>query len=538
MNCPTTDKISQYVDHLLTERENNQLKAHIKNCVECARVVATFTAEQEFLKDTLQTPTLPDNFTSLVLDQLEPYETKVIRRKTAWKRIILSVAGVVLAVGIGTVVNPTFAQLIGGMFSTDQVDEGLQVAQEAGLAQRVDLEVVNNGITLKVEDVVADSSRVALSYQVLNRDGKPQDTYLEMADSENEITAIDQNGEFLNRLGTGWQEGSNYGFVEFSLREYEDVEKMTIQFDLVELNGVKGNWHLEVPVDLTETRQLTTALLLNDEKVSHHGVTVALKKLLTAPSSSDLHYETALTEEEQATINKAKQKFETKFGEDNVASMVGEFDTSISYHLENESGKEQHHRTNFYDSTLTPGMMQSEGKALTQLGQVEYIDSFIPKKENSKLTFVLDGVYKTEPSDFSITIKPKEVKKKPVSFEVEGNFMTIKKVKEHNDYSFNKSLKPIGKEKSVVIEIEGGKEAISADLGDWLIVDEKGNVYPAYPSGSILNEKDKNDRFKTKFEFKVVGLKEVPKEFTLHLLSMTRYYPVDEKWSVPLYSKN
>ena len=39
------------------------------------------------------------------------------------------------------------------------------MATDAGLAERVNLEVTDKGITLKVEDVVADSSRVALSFQ-------------------------------------------------------------------------------------------------------------------------------------------------------------------------------------------------------------------------------------------------------------------------------------------------------------------------------------------------------------------------------------
>ena len=37
------------------------------------------------------------------------------------------------------------------------------MATDAGLVERVNLEVMDKGITLKVEDVVADSSRVALS---------------------------------------------------------------------------------------------------------------------------------------------------------------------------------------------------------------------------------------------------------------------------------------------------------------------------------------------------------------------------------------
>lgn len=267
MNCPKVDKLSQYVDNLLTVREHDQIYAHVKSCDDCIRVVEAFQEEQRFLKETLQTPTLPDDFASIVLDKIEPYEQKIVRRKSKpWKRILLSAAGIVLALGLTAALNPSFAQLIGGMFGTEQVDEGLRMATESGLGERVNLEVTDRGITFKVEDVVADSSRVALSFQVLNQNGKPLDTHLNLADSENKIIVLDQNGKENNRLGTGWSEGSDYGFIEFSLREQEATDKLTIKFDLVELNGVKGNWKLEVPVDLIENKKLTKTIPLNDAK--------------------------------------------------------------------------------------------------------------------------------------------------------------------------------------------------------------------------------------------------------------------------------
>src|SRR5690625_2636370 len=166
MTCPTADKLSQFVDQLLDKQEMTEIEAHVQSCPSCKEVVAAFEEEQRFIEETLKTPTLPENFTDVLLDQLEPYgKTKKNRRSTMWKRVALTAAGVVLAVGIGATVNPSFAQLIGGLFSTDQVDDGLKMAAEAGLAERVDLHVEDQGLTFIVEDVIADSSRVSLSYK-------------------------------------------------------------------------------------------------------------------------------------------------------------------------------------------------------------------------------------------------------------------------------------------------------------------------------------------------------------------------------------
>jgi hypothetical protein len=162
-------------------------------------------------------------------------------------------------------------------------------------------------------------------------------------------------------------------------------------------------------------------------------------------------------------------------------------------------------------------------------------ESFIPQKNRSSYAFVLDGVIKTLPADFSIKIKPADLRKKAVSFEYEGNHLTIKEAKKKNDYSLRKSLIPIKKETYFEIEMEGGKEMPSADFGSWVMKDDEGNVYPLFHSGSILNEKDKNGRFKTNLNLKAYDVDKAPEELTLHLISATRYYPVDKEWKVPLY---
>ena len=98
------------------------------------------------------------------------------------------------------------------------------------------------------------------------------------------------------------------------LRDQDNIEKLTIQFNLVELNGVKGNWQLDVPVDLLENSKLTKMTDLKDATSVHHGVEIDLKKLQIAPSSMELYFETALTKEERKKYEEAIRKFEEMFG--------------------------------------------------------------------------------------------------------------------------------------------------------------------------------------------------------------------------------
>jgi hypothetical protein len=546
MKCPTIDKLSQYVDDLATEQEHDDLHGHVKNCDECQRIVEAFMGEQRFLKETLESPALPDDFASVVLDQLEPYEQKVVRKKRApWKRIMISVAGVVLALGVSATLNPSFAEWIGGMFTTNQVDEGLRMATDAGLAERVNLEVMDNGITLKVEDVFVDSSRVALSYQILNENGKPLDTYLDLADSENKITIINQNGTVYDRMGTGWQQGSDYGLIEIPLIEQVESEKITLKFDLDKLSGVKGNWKLEVPIDLTKNSNLTSIVPLQDAKTSQHGVTINMKEIQFAPSSTELSYETGFTKEEQVRVEKERQKLESQIGGESVNAELAfrKYGTAIDYHLENEDKKMIYQHNSLFYSTFSQEETQqaeivgysSSGVETEQPGQVAWNESFIPQKEESRLTFVLDGVFKTVPSDFSVKFNPNELKKNPVSFEYEGNFITVKKAKKQGEYSLRKSIIPVERETIFMIEMEGGIESSASDLGTWILTDNKGNSYPTYESESILNKKDKNGRYKTNIDLKVYDINEIPEELTLHLVSVTRYEEVKDEWKIPLY---
>ncbi|MCM3710415.1 DUF4179 domain-containing protein [Sporosarcina luteola] len=529
MNCPTADKLSQFVDQLLPEHEIAEIKTHLQSCTSCGVVVNAFQEEQRFIEETLQTPTLPDNFTDLVLDQLEPYEKPVKHRRTKiWKQAALTAAGIVLAVGIGATVNPAFAQLIGGLFSTNQVDKGLQIAAESGLTKRVDLEVEDQGLTLQVEDVIADSSRVSLSYKVLNKDGKTLDTHLKMAQSDNSITAIDQNGNVLDGLGfgTGWRQESGYGFIQFSIRGQDNLERLTIRFNLVELNGVKGNWQLDVPVDLLENRKLTKMADLKDATAVHHGVEIDLKQLHFAPSSMELYFETAFTKEEWLETEEAIHKFEEKFGISSMDNLVFGRSTAIKYHIENAEGKVIYSAAHSTHSK-TPGMLQVESKELSTPGGTGWIHSFVPKNED-QLTFVLDGVYKKEPTDFSLTFKPKDINEHPVSFDYKGTHLTIKSVK--------KTL--FGKDHYVVIKMEGGTDSLDADLGNYIAVDGNGNSYPTKFVSSIQDLKDKNGRHRATLELHLEGLEEVPEELTLYLVSMSSYYPVEEQWRVPLIGEN
>lgn len=536
MKCWAADKLSQYVDYMLDEKERNEIESHLINCSKCKEIVEAYENEADYLKETLQTPELPANFTDLVLDELEPYGSKVIRiKRSPWKRLTLVAAGLVLVVGLSSTLHSGFAEWLGGLFTTDQVDEGLRIAANTGFVERVDQQVTDQGLTLKVEDLIADTSRIALSYQVLDENGKPQDAYLNLGLAE--IYAKDQNGKRLDNVGMGWSQGSDYGLIEISLREKHDLEKFTLTLAITELKGVKGNWELEFPVDLTGSLKATQTNPLNDATTSAYGVKIEMKEARFAPSATELVYETSFTKEELAQIKKEIKEFEKKFGKDAVERLRRQYDTSIQYRIEDANKKMIASQNTFADHqghTSDNGFIQTSGQNKLQIGHMKWIDSMVPQKVEADLRFIAEGVIKTVPADFSIKIKPKDIAKNPVSFEYEGNYVKIHKAEKHNEYSLEKSITPINKETTFKIEMEGGKDKFASDPGVWLLVDNDGKVYQTSMSGSILDEKDEFGRYKTKLELTAIDMEEVPEELTLHLVSVTRYEKITEQWEVPL----
>ena len=362
-----------------------------------------------------------------------------------------------------------------------------------------------------------------------------------MVESGNKVMVIDQNGANLNDWSMWSEQGSDYGLMDIRLNDKDSLEKITVKFDLAVLGGVKGNWKLEVPIDLTKNRNLTTTVPLQDAKISQHGVTINMKEIQFSPSATKLSYETGFTKEEQTRVKKEVQELEAKFGMkgESLESPFGSYGTDLQYHIVNEDNKVIYIHNAFTEGQGSPSedmdLMAGSRFATGQFGQVANSRSYNPKKEGSKLTFVLGGVFKTVASDFFIKIKPKELKKNPLTFDYEGNYMTIKKVEKQRENVYSKSSTPVERKMVLAIEMEGGIEVPASRLGTWILTDDKGNSYPTSNNGSILDEKDQNGRYKTTIHLAVPDLDEVPEELTLHLVSVTRYEEVKEKWAVPLY---
>ncbi|NLY81004.1 MAG: DUF4179 domain-containing protein [Lysinibacillus sp.] len=536
MMCPNEDKLYAYIDGFLDDEEKNTVESHIESCLYCQQQLEVIAKEDELLKETLKAPVLPNEFADTIVSQLKPYKRK---RNRSMKWMLGTAASLCLAGGIVMTVNPGFAKLIGGIFSSETVDEGLQMAVDTDIATPVNLSVTDAGITLHVEDVIADTSRIAFSYRVTNEQGKTLDPFIEGVDLS-AIKLLDENNKEVQLRSMSWGSHDDYGIYELSLVEIDDFSKGTIQLNINQLAGKNGHWQVEIPIDLTPALEHQKVVALN-EFIEIEDVKINLNKVRYATSATEIDYTLEFTDEAKEQLYKQLKEKELQFNEEIVYPFFPHF-PRIGYRIENNKGEVLGYENIYAEENrgypVSENMISGNGwwdGDAKELGPITKVDSFVPEKGEEELYFVVDTIYRPKVSDFSITFKPNEL---PKTFEYNGYELTIESIDDKTDYSLEKSWMPIKSQKSIEVHMTGFSEQKAPNLDLWAISDEKGKSYSIFNSGrSILDETDEKGRFKQTIQLVTYDLKDIPEEITLHIIAETEVIELEKEWRVPLFQK-
>lgn len=536
MTCPKEDELLAFVDDMLEDYEKERITRHLHSCMYCQQQVEVLRYEQEALKETLMEPTLNDDFADIIVAGLQPYEKKR-REIRPWKYAIGAAAALMLAGGITLSVNPSFAELLGGIFKSDGVDKGLQLASDTELAEQVNIAVEDKGITLQVEELIVDAPRIAFSYKITDKSGKLLDPYLEIGDTENTITLHNENGEEIELSHWGWSTADDHGVFEVSLQEIEPFMKGFIRMDITEISGKTGDWQIEVPVDLTAAYAKQLAVEI-DESYEVDGVEVELERVKYSTSTTEIFYSKAYTESARQELLEDIEEKGQQFSKEIATDFIG-YHPRIGYRIEDEQGEVKGYYNLFANEerghTVDLNMIGGSGKwegEYEEVGKTSMVDTFVPEQEEEHLYFVLDTIYKTKTSDFSVTFNTEEL---PYTFEYNGYELTIDSVEREADYSLQKSWKPISREVTTRIKMSGHAEQKAPELAGWALEDADGMIYQTFNNGATLDETDGKGRFKREIELISYDLQEVPKELTLHLIAETEAIKLDKEWRVPLF---
>ena len=272
------------------------------------------------------------------------------------------------------------------------------------------------------------------------------------------------------------------------------------------------------------------------ETIEVEDIQVTFNQVSYATSTTDISYSTEYNAEWKQKLQNAIEEKEQQFNKE-IVNTFFPYHPTIGYRIENGQGDVlgyyriygREDRGHPVDLNMIGGTGSWDGR-MEEMGRMSWNDSFVPKQEEDALYFVLDTVYKTKTTDFSVTFKPDEL---PYTFEYNGYERTIDAVERKTDYPLEKSWFPINRQVTTELHMFGYAEQKAPELALWTLEDEAGESYFTFNSGSsTLDETDAQGRFKREVQLISYELQDIPEEMTLHLIAETEATKLENECAV------
>lgn len=491
MNCPSADKLSQYVDELLEKQEHQAIKLHVNECENCQRVIRLFEGETQFIKETLQMPVLPDTFDEQVLAQLQPYKKKHL----VIKKGMATAAAAVLSIGLLAAVSPSLANFVMDIFGSEQVDPGINEAQKLGFVEQVNYEQTNKGITIHINEVMVDTKRIALVVHATNKRGKiiKWPRFGEWS-KPYEIEFTKKNGEPIGEFSFGAGYSGNETFSVLQIDTPKLTEDLLLQWKINEVNDKQGEWQFTIPIPIEKALSHLKTVDIQ-QTITAHNLEMTVEQALFTPSTATLNYNMKLIEPlpkdsrySMMPIQKAAYTIENAQGQVLAANDVYreyiEDEETVAPQLAGTGGGE----ASIWDWEDVYSTISDE-KPVLQIAGFE-----VPVYINESMTFNANQL------DSSATIMYENYPIQVVS---------LQKVEKGDESRFE-------------LKLQYDKELpIKFDSMSWYLVDESGT----------------NHFINGKYEDTLIISKELDlqKTYTLTFLTATKFEKLNEPVQIPLY---
>lgn len=472
-----------------------------------------------------------------------------------WSSLSIATAGAVLfAAGVGTYVSPDFAaqvrswtgqaaqganshkenpsstaqaskEAIQALFGLGNVDRGIERAMR-GYAQKINASVTDQGITLEVKAILADPTRVFVSYQIKKEDGSLLDPKL-LRKTLDKVIALtdDKNQRLTNGHGGGWDEKNMVGYLQFSVEEEQGPvpEQMKLLIDVNKMGTVEGNWKLEVPFSVKEAIAATRISQVEKEYTTPQGLQIALRTITEAPSATVLRLETKWDEAAKKRLAQYSRDMTGKTQNHDYAPFVPYQQYQLEYRILDKDGRvvtayQQE------DKRLEQGMLKEGRVSRDQYGHFIWNTAYVPFEGSGPFTFVLDAVHVAEPAALTIAFQSEKLSAEPKRVEYEGNEFTVKSLEKQQDQT----------SESTALEMEMAFRDISAiEHVWWEITDQSGKSYPINGAAFDSVGEDSQGRKIVRMTLNVAEMEQIPQQLTLSLSAVTKRY-ADVQWSVDL----
>lgn len=402
---------------------------------------------------------------------------------------------------LGTMVSPGISAYMKSLFTEKGVDEGLQQAAKKGFAQAAGTYATDQGITLEVMEVMADSVRISIVYRLVDQAGNVlSPDQLESYDVE--IT--DLNGETVqNSYSLDSKYEKDYGYLIINNRIETSDQKLILRLDTTQIGNAKGSWSVSVPFDISKSTAVTTTIPLEETYITPQGLQIKLTGITHSVTATRLDYDTTWREEAFKNLEQVGEKFAEKFERTSTVRYLP-FNHHLAFRVEREK-----------DGSVV-GEVESlsrggHGKELGHSSRQAVYKSFIPEE---KYYLVLDSITKAEPFELSISFDPKQVNKIPVKATKDGNVFQI-------------SAYGTGKRDRTEVTIDAYVQGMIPHIDPQLLLltDDKGRTYRFNGSSFDYFETDEKGRKHMQAILRVEEqIDPIPSKLTLNFYGIPKRY--------------
>ncbi|GMX61633.1 hypothetical protein Elgi_14370 [Paenibacillus elgii] len=535
MKCLSRDEMEMFLTRSgVTNRSG--IDDHLAACSDCQRLKDALLEEQEQWTREMYAETLPESFTDQVMSVLRDEEVEPVtpipmtervgrvtmkrRRKIWW--VTVGVASILVLLGVASFYSiPTVAEIIRSLFSRNNVDIGLLRAQEFGLVQHPNIKIKDKGYTLKIDEAVADPTRVIVALQLFGPDGRHERDRLRLSEEGSRILVKDEQGKVIGKLYDMGATNDFYYLVTF-FPEPILSNRIMIEGQIGKLDGdawkkgfpvVKGNWSFEFPIDMTEAQKQTRITELQGEYTSPGGMTVRLKRLTRMVQGVRLELDTELSSEALARSPGDLWQKQT-----------------LMFHFEDAAGSEIHSVNTRKHPSMNSLMTQSRiAGDKAGLMHLSYTFQYLP--ENQPYRFVFDGYYIPERDGSSVSFAPARLQEEPGFFRADGDDIRLK------GFTIEQPPNTNGKETEGTLHVDG-KLWNGYSFDDyWMARDSEGKEYQVSMRGASSSKgsgwKDGMIELREDYEFRIPGMLTVPERITLIRNVVNKRY-VNVDWSVEM----
>lgn len=460
--------------------------------------------------------------------KVDPYDTSIasqIQRGRAAKLSShlkvwgASAAAVVLVGSTLLYTQPTLADVVRSLFAKDSyVDSGMKMVQEAGGVQISGASAEDQGYILKVNEVIADSTRLIIGIDVYDAKGN---AFVGDIDSTTADFRIfdNQRGDFGDvsfGMSTGGNQTTNR--IEFNFMRPILTDKLQLSAHINELRlytsklnveppikTIKGDWSLRMEADLTVAKAQTLITPIDTTYETPGGVRIHMQGATRTPSGGSLEFTTALTADAAARAVNGQSGFH-----------------KLNYHLEDAEGNR------LGDSLRLEFGRRSELNRWSGVTQWFYpFNNFAYDKQ--QIRFVLDSYVIRENSDVSVVLDPAQASAEhPVKFEDSGDMYLLEGL-HIGPYPKAGTDDAASDQVFATIPIKGTFNNPDFHGDTWIAIDEKGKEYSMSMGGSVISDQsglvESPDAL-----FVINALETMPKQLTLKRLIVNHQYK-DANWS-------